>query len=84
MFDLKSMTWEQLDALQKQVEYEKESRTQRRFEELCQTACDALNALKLEYPWVDLPVIIENDDVGEIEVNIFDVYDKFTPSKFTF
>lgn len=82
MVDIKAMSWEELENLRKAIEAEKRERDERRFQELAQTAADALNALKMEYPWVRLEFEVECEDYGDMTVNLFDHFDKFNPRKF--
>ncbi len=82
--DIKEMSNEELDLLMHAINAEKKSRDEIRFGFLVQQACDALNALKSEYPWVSLEfdVTVEEDYGGDIEVNLFDHFDRFTIGKF--
>lgn len=84
MFDIKSMSWEELDALQRAIQMEKADRDERRFIELAEAACDALNALKLEFPFVEFSQQIDCPDCDCcIDVNLFDHCDKFGVNMFS-
>lgn len=82
MVDIKSMSWEELEELRKAIEAEKRERDERRFQELAQAAADALNAIKMEYPWVRLEFEVQSEDFGDMDVNLFDHFEKFTARKF--
>ena len=84
MFDVKSMSWAELDELQRIIHLEKETRKEKRFVELCDAVCTALNTLKLEYPFVEFSQEIECPDCDCcIDVNLFDHCDKFSANMFS-
>ena len=84
MIDVKSMSWAELEELQRVIHLEKEDRKEKRFVELCDAACAALNALKLEYPFVEFSQEIECPECDCcIDVNLFDHCDKFSANMFS-
>jgi hypothetical protein len=84
MLDIKHMSWDELEELQRVVHLEKEKRKEKRFVELCDTVCTALNALKKEYPFVEFSQEIECPDCDCcIDVNLFDHCDTFSANMFS-
>ncbi len=72
-FDFVDMSWNELEALEKAIHFEKMHRKEKRFNELAKAAADALNALKAEYPYVELNFTAGCEDCGsDNEVNLFD------------
>ena len=88
MVDIKSLDWDELEALQEQIRSEIRLREKERFQKLAQNAADALNALKEAFPYVCFPINSEDfdssviDDCGDFEVNLFDCVDKFEARHF--
>lgn len=83
-FDLKDMPWSDLEALEKAIHFEKESRNSKRFEELATAAADALNALKLEFPDASMYFEIECEDCDcSTEVDVLGFFDKCGANLFT-
>lgn len=88
MVDIKSLDWDELVALQDQINHEMKVREQEKFQKLAQNAADALNALKDAYPYISLFVSSEDvaydavDCCGDFEVNVFDCFDHFTAKDF--
>lgn len=80
---LSEMSRTELEEMAKAIKVEQDKRDDERFKALCNQACIALNALKLEYPWVSYEVSWACEDCGEpSEANIFDMIDHFEVSRF--
>lgn len=80
---LSEMSCTELEEMAKAIKAEQDKRDDERFKSLCKDAADALNALKLEYPWVSYDVSWTCEDCGEaIEANIFDGTSRFEASRF--
>lgn len=80
---LSDMSANELEEMAKAIKAEQDKRDDERFKALCNQACIALNALKLEYPWVSYDVSWACEDCGEaIEANIFDMIDSFEVGRF--
>lgn len=72
-----------LEEMAKAIKMEMDKRDDERFKELCKVAADALNALRLEYPWVSYEAETHCEACGEpVEVNIFDMVERFEVSRF--
>lgn len=82
MFDIKSLSSEELEALAEAIRKEKREREDIRFAFLAKQAADALNALKAEFPYVRLDFEVECEDCGDIDVNLFDCFHEFSARKF--
>lgn len=81
--DFSEMKWSDLEELEKAIHFEKECRKEKRFNELATAAANALTALKLEYPYVELSFAVDCEDCGtENDVNLFDHFDSFGPGCF--
>lgn len=74
----------ELEEMAKAISLEMERREDARFKDLCKATADALNALKLEYPWVSYEATTHCEACGEPveDVNIFDMVDHFEVSHF--
>lgn len=79
MAHLKSMTKQELMTLIDAAYGELQSRSDKRYDELVQAVCDAMNNLRVEFPYTQL--WIEDDDAGEIDV--LDRVKFFEPNNFT-
>lgn len=80
---LSEMSCTELEEMAKAIKAEQDKRDDERFKSLCKEAVDALNALKLEYPWVSYEVSWACEDCGEpSEANLFDMIDRFEVSRF--
>lgn len=53
---LKDCSMSELEEMAKAIKMEMDCRDEARFKELTKIAADALNALRLEYPWVSYDV----------------------------
>ncbi len=82
--DFIDMSWDELEALEKAIHFEKMHRKEKRFNELAKAAADALTALKDEYPYVELTfeARCEDCDCGT-EVNLFDYFNHFGAGHFS-
>lgn len=81
---LKHCSAAELEEMAKAIKAEMDSREDERFRTLCKEACDALNALRLEFPWISFTVMHNCDVCGEAtDVNLFEAVEVFTPSAFT-
>lgn len=82
--DFVDMSWEELEALEKAIHFEKTHRKEKRFNELAKAAAEALTALKDEYPYVELTfdVCCEACDCST-EVNLFDHFKHFGAGHFS-
>ena len=76
---LSEMSCTELEEMAKAIKCEMDKRDDERFRALCKEAADALNALKMEYPWVSYEVTTHCEACGEPveDVNIFDMVDRF-------
>ena len=82
--DFGSMTWDDLETLEKAVSCEKMHRKQKRFNELAIAAAKALTALKNEYPYVELTFGTNCEDCGySTEINLFDYFNRFDLGNFS-
>ena len=80
---LSEMSRTELEEMAKAIKVEQDKRDDERFKALCNQACIALSALKLEYPWVSYEVTAHCEACGEpIEVNLFDLIDHFEVGHF--
>ena len=81
---LNEMSCAELEEMAKAIKAEQDRREDERFMVLCKEAADALNALKLEYPWVSYEVTTHCKACGEPveDVNIFDMVDRFEVGHF--
>ena len=81
---LNEMSCAELEEMAKAIKAEQDRREDERFMVLCKEAADALNALKLEYPWVSYEVTTHCKACGEHveDVNIFDMVDRFEVGHF--
>lgn len=81
---LSEMSCTELEEMAKAIKAEQDRRDDERFMVLCKEAADALNALKLEYPWVSYEVTTHCEACGEPveDVNIFDMVDRFEVGHF--
>lgn len=78
------MSAAELEEMAKAIKAEQDRRDDERFRALCNQACIALNALKLEYPWVSYEVTTHCEACGEPveDVNLFDMVDRFEVGHF--
>ena len=75
---LSELSCTELEAMANAIKAEQDKRDNERFKILCKEAADALNALKLEYPWVSYGVTTHCEYCGEpVDVNLFDMVDRF-------
>ena len=82
--DFIDMSWDELEALEKAIHFEKMQRKEKRFNELAKAAAEALTALKDEYPYVELTFEAHCEDCGEsTEVNLFDYFKRFGAGDFS-
>ena len=81
---LNEMSCAELEEMAKAIKAEQDRREDERFMVLCKEAADALNALKLEYPWVSYDVTTHCKTCGEPveDVNIFNMVDRFEVGHF--
>jgi hypothetical protein len=80
---LSEMSCTELEEMAKAIKAEQDKRDDERFRALCKEAANALNALKLEYPWVSYEVTAYCEACGQPEdVNLFDMVDSFEVSHF--
>ena len=81
---LSEMSCTELEEMAKAIKAEQDRREDERFMVLCKEAADALNALKLKYPWVSYEVTTHCKACGEPveDVNIFDMVDRFEVGHF--
>lgn len=80
---LSEISCTELKEMAKAIKDEQDRRDDERFMVLCKKAADALNALNLEYSWVSYEVTAHCDACGEpIEVNLFDMVDRFEVGRF--
>ena len=81
---LSEMSCTELEEMAKAIKAEQDKRDDERFRALCKEAVNALNALKLEYPWVSYEVTTYCDACGEPveDVNLFDMVDRFEVGHF--
>ena len=81
---LKKMSFEELTVLEVAIRAEKDSRESERFMELVVKACDALNAIKDEFPRAEMRVEIP---CSEYEIsddfNLFDLVERFSAARFS-
>jgi hypothetical protein len=82
--DFADMSWDELEALEKAIHFEKVHRKEKRFNELAKAAADALTILKDEYPYVELTFEAHCECCGEsTEVNLFDYFKHFGAGHFS-
>lgn len=81
---LSEMSGTELEEMAKAIKAEQDRREDERFLVLCNEAANALNALKMEYPWVSYDVTTHCKACGEPvgDVNIFDMVDRFEVGHF--
>ena len=81
---LSEMSGTELEEMAKAIKAEQDRREDERFLVLCNEAANALNALKMEYPWVSYDVTTHCKTCGEPveDVNIFDMVDRFEVGHF--
>ena len=81
---LSEMSCTELEEMAKAIKAEQDRREDERFLVLCNEAANALNALKMEYPWVSYDVTTHCKTCGEPveDVNIFDMVDRFEVGHF--
>ena len=80
---LSEMSGTELEEMAKAIKAEQDRREDERFLVLCNEAANALNALKMEYPWVSYDVTTYCEACGEPEdVNIFNMVDRFEVGHF--
>ena len=81
--DFIDMSWDELEALEKDIHFEKIRRKEKRFNELAKAAAEALTNLKDEYPCVELTLEARCEDCDcRIEVNLFDYFNHFVCDDF--
>lgn len=75
---LSDISGAELEEMAKAIKAEQNKRDDERFKNLCKEAANALNALKLEYPWVSYKVTTYCEACGEPEdINLFDIVNHF-------
>ena len=75
---LSELSCTELEEMANAIKAEQDKRDNERFKILCKEAADALNALKLEYPWVSYEVTTHCEACDEpVDVNLFDMVDRF-------
>ncbi len=80
---LSEMSCTELQEMAKAIKVEQDKRDDERFKALCKEIATALNALKLEYPWVSYEVTTHCDACGEpVDVNLFDMVNRFEAGHF--
>lgn len=81
---LSEMSGTELEEMAKAIKAEQDRREDERFLVLCNEAANALNALKMEYPWVSYDVTTHCKTCGEPveDVNIFNMVDRFEVGHF--
>ena len=81
---LSEMSCTELEEMAKAIKAEQDRRDDERFKSLCKEAANALNALKIEYPWVSYEVTAHCEACGESldDVNLFDLIDHFEVGRF--
>lgn len=80
---LSEMSGAELEEMAKAIKAEQDKRDDERFKSLCKEAANALNALKSEYPWAFYEITTYCEACGEsIEVNLFDMVDRFEADHF--
>ena len=78
------MSWDELEALEKAIHFEKMHRKEKRFNELAKAAAEALTVLKDEYPYVELTFEARCEDCDcSVEVNLFDYFNHFGAGHFS-
>ena len=81
---LREMSFDDLNALEVAIRAEKDARESERFEELVIKACDALNAIKKEYPWAEMRIEMHCSECEMTDdFNLFELVDLFCASKFS-
>ena len=81
---LEKMSMVELDALAMLIREEKDKREAGRFDELVKTACDALNAIRLEFPWAEMRVEMHCSECEMTDdFNLFDLVECFSAAKFS-
>lgn len=84
MIDLKHLDWAALDAMEKAIKAEKESRNKARHDALVKNLCDAWNALHLEFPNTSLEIEGNCRECGrEFDIDLLEYFERLTPSDFT-
>ena len=79
---LKDISFDELTALEIAIRAEKDSRE--RFMELVIKACDALNAIKDEFPWAEMRVEVHCSECEMTDdFNLFDLVNRFSATKFS-
>lgn len=80
---LSEMSCTELEEMARAIKAEQDKRDDERFIVLCKEAANALNALKLEYPWVSYEVTTYCEACGQPEdVNLFEMVDHFEVGHF--
>ena len=81
---LKDMSFDELTTLEAAIRAEKDIRESVRFEELVTNACDALNAIKAEYPLAKMCVKMPYPEY-EItdDFDLFDLVEIFSAANFS-
>ncbi len=80
---LSEMSGTELEEMAKAIKAEQDKRNDERFRTLCKEAADALNALKLEFPWVSYEVTAYCEACGQPEdANLFDMVGHFEAGHF--
>lgn len=81
---LNEMSCTELEEMAKAIKAEQDRRDDERFKSLCKEAANALNALKMEYPWVSYEVTAHCEACGEPldDINLFDLIDHFEVGRF--
>ena len=81
---LEKMSMVELDALAMLIREEKDKREAGRFDELVKTACDALNAIRLEFPWAEMRVEFHCSECETTDdYNLFEIFSSFSPKDFS-
>lgn len=79
---LEKMSTVELNALAMLIREEQEKREADRFNELAKTACDALNAIKLEFPCAEMRVKVHCSGCEMTDdFNLFELVDSFRTDK---
>lgn len=82
MVDIKTMSFDELKMLAEDVRLEMKKREDMRLRELATGVCDAIKALKAEFPYVRFEIEVETDDCEHVDIDIMDYVSEFTPGKF--
>lgn len=81
---LKDMSFDELTALEVAIRAEKDVRESERFKDLVNMACDALNAIKIEFPWAEMRVEMHCSECEMTDdFNLFDLVECFSAAKFS-